>query len=46
MSNPEYKARLDWATTGSFNPEQYEGEDRDRYESVMIELMKEFDRTP
>lgn len=43
MSTPRMAAHLDWATVGSFTPEQFTGGDRKEYEDEARKIEREFD---
>lgn len=40
---PEYQAQLDWVILGEFKPEQYQGEERIRYENAANQINKQWD---
>lgn len=41
--SPQMAAQFDWAMTGSFNPDQFQGEDRKRYEEERKRIEREYD---
>lgn len=44
--SPQMAARYDWATTGSFSPEKYQGEDRREYEDEAARIERQWDNQP
>ena len=46
MPSPRYAAQLDWAQTGGFCPEQFEGEERKEYEDEAAKIERQWDNQP
>ena len=40
---PEYQAQLDWAILGEFKPEQYQSEERIRYENTANQILRQWE---
>ena len=43
MMTPEMQARFDWVMVGEFRPDQFEGEDRKRYNQEASRIEREED---
>lgn len=43
INNPEYQARLDWASLGEFNTNKYQGKDKERYKAEQSKIIQEWD---
>lgn len=43
---PEYQAQLDWVILGEFKPEQYQGNDRIRYENTVNQILRQWECQP
>lgn len=43
---PEYQAQLDWVALGEFRPDQFSGEDRQRYEDESQKIIQQWDNQP
>ncbi len=43
MNTPRMAAQLDWATVGSFSPEQFTGDQRREYEIEAARIEREWD---
>lgn len=43
---PEYQAQLDWAILGEFKPDQFQGEERKRYENAANRIIKQWECQP
>ncbi|TWH63859.1 hypothetical protein LX59_03023 [Azomonas agilis] len=41
---PRFAAQLDWAQTGSFNPERFHGDDRREYLEEAARIEREYER--
>lgn len=45
-ANPRMAAQLDWAQTGSFCPEKYQGDERRQYEDEAARILRQWDNQP
>lgn len=43
MPSPRHAAQLDWAQTGEFCPEQFEGDERKEYEDEAAKIERQWD---
>lgn len=46
QTHPKQAARSDWALTGEFAPEKYQGEDRREYEAEAARIQRQWDNQP
>jgi len=44
--SPRFTAQFDWATVGTFSPEQFTGEQRKEYEDEARRIQQQWDNQP